>query len=105
MHVVNLSVFFYVLKCYDCHPGEAEKEEMRKRMKEELLAQMEFNAQSMMSWDEKVTILYSLCRKKIYICYSPAGRSVLGKLCPRSQVRPAASGRTRFFPIQTDQGR
>jgi len=24
-------------------------------MKEELVAQMEFNAQSMMSWDEKVT--------------------------------------------------
>ena len=27
---------------------------MRKKMKEELLAQMEFNAQNMMSWDEKV---------------------------------------------------
>lgn len=27
---------------------------MRQKMKEELLAQMEFNAQSMMSWDEKV---------------------------------------------------
>ena len=46
---------FKVLNCYDCCPGEAEKEEMRRQMKEELLAQMEFNAQSMMSWDEKVT--------------------------------------------------
>jgi len=46
---------FQVLNCYDCCPGDAEKEEMRKKMKEELLAQMEFNAQSMMSWDEKVT--------------------------------------------------
>lgn len=37
-----------------CSSGEAEKEQMRKQMREELLAQMEFNAQSMMSWDEKV---------------------------------------------------
>jgi len=34
--------------------SEAEKEEMRKKMREELLAQMEFNSQNMMSWDEKV---------------------------------------------------
>lgn len=39
--------------------SEAEKEEMRKQMKDELLAQMEFNAQSMMSWDEKVQMSQS----------------------------------------------
>ena len=37
-----------------CSSAEAEKEEMRRKMKEELLAQMEFNQQNMMSWDEKV---------------------------------------------------
>lgn len=46
---------FCALNPRDCCPGEAEKEEMRKQMREEVLAQMEFNAQSMMSWDEKVT--------------------------------------------------
>ncbi|XP_068725304.1 kinesin-like protein KIF28 [Montipora capricornis] len=34
--------------------SDEEKEEMRKKMREELLAQMEFNNQNMMSWDEKV---------------------------------------------------
>jgi len=48
----------------------------------------------------------------VYICYLLAGRSVLGKLCPRSWVRPEAAGRglcsrpsAQFFPIRTDVGR
>ena len=48
---------------------------------------------------------------RIYICYLPAGRSVLGKLCQRSWVRPEAAGRrpyprprAQFFPIRTDLG-
>ena len=31
---------------------------MRKKMREELLAQMEFNNQNMMSWDEKVECVF-----------------------------------------------
>lgn len=38
--------------------GDDEKEEMRKKMREELLAQMEFNNQNMMSWDEKVECVF-----------------------------------------------
>lgn len=34
--------------------SDEEKEEMRNKMRDELLAQMEFNNQNMMSWDEKV---------------------------------------------------
>ena len=49
-----MTCFFFLLNCCDCCPGETEKEEMRKQMREELLAQIELNAQSMMSWDEKV---------------------------------------------------
>ena len=48
---------------------------------------------------------------EIYICYLPAGRSVLGKLCQRSWVRPEAAGRgpyprprAQFFP-NTDRPR
>ena len=35
-----------------------------------------------------------------YMCYSPAGRSVLGKTVPEV-FRP----RAQFFPIRTDLGR
>lgn len=45
---------------------------MRRQMRDELLAQMEFNAQSMMSWDEKVDI--STC------AYSPNWSPVIVKL-------------------------
>ena len=49
-----------------CSSGEAEKEEMRRQMREELLAQMEFNNQSMMSWDEKVNkVIRYNCRHHI----------------------------------------
>ena len=54
MHVTCFFIH-YTVNCFGCCPGDAEKEDMRKQMREELLAQMEFNAQSMMSWDEKVT--------------------------------------------------
>ena len=38
--------------------GDEEKEEMRNKMRDELLAQMEFNNQNMMSWDEKVECVF-----------------------------------------------
>ena len=57
---------------------------------------------------------YSLFEEEItkwQICYSRAGRSVLGKLCPRSWIPPEAAGlgrysrqRAQFFPIRTDLG-
>ena len=77
---------FQVLNCYDCCPGDAEKEEMRKKMKDELLAQMEFNAQSMMSWDEKVkgyqfVHIYNEV-KYTYRIYSLIRRIIFyGKIC------------------------
>ena len=45
----------------------------------------------------------------INICYSPAGRSVLGKTVPEvwgtaRGRRPYSKQRAQFFPIRTDQG-
>ena len=45
-----------------------------------------------------------LCGKNIYICYLPAGRSVLGKTVPEV-LRTCSRPRAQFFPIRTDLGR
>ena len=42
--------------------------------------------------------------KKIYICYLPAGRSVLGKTV-LEVLRPSSRPRAQFFPIRTDLSR
>ena len=40
--------------------------------------------------------------RQIYICYSPAGRAVLGKTVPEVSY---SRQRAQFFPIRPDQGR
>ena len=59
-----------------------------------------------------VTTRYTSDFYIINICYLPAERSVLGKLCQSSWVRHEAAGRgpyprprAQFFPIRTDLGR